>query len=496
MNIIHVALTGLTFLLTLTGSLPAGRGATLGRILRVTGFLTPLIDVFLNSSGALGFQVFFVALASMVAVAVTLHSEGYYKAAGIQALRKQLLFNTMLSSTLLVFNARTLGELTVGLLLLDTLAIIATISGGSRARAAALLYAVLNMTPSIIALISAWTCIGVEGSLTTGFSELSQVSTPQLAAVALLAGFTARLGLAPFHAWLPIVDEEIPEHASAVLSSLVVKTGVFSLLLASSVFELSGILYYVILVQSAATALYGGLKAALQRNIREVLAYSTLSHTGVIGVLYSLTMLHGGGLLELTLYFYVVYHGLVKAHAFMNTALVGRLAGTLDVYKLGYLGGSCPILLAPALTVFLNLAGIPPSYGFPMKLTPLVAVVMLAPAQGPAFTAAGVVLAASSALSILYSARFIACYTGGYRRMLKPPAVVTREELASEYYLASATLILPLLYIAVASPCMPLQLAVVLIALESLTLPLYATLVLRRQGLQAWRGECWLAGAR
>ncbi|ADV64377.1 complex I subunit 5 family protein [Desulfurococcus mucosus] len=503
MNTLHITAMSLAYLLVLSGSLLSDRASRLSKVLRVTGFTMPLLDALINQQGALGFQEYFVVLASLASIAITLHSEGYYRILTGKVSYQQTLLNTTLIAVLTVFNARILGEFVTGLLVLDVLLmLVIMMDKGAENYKVAIYYIVLSAVPADVAVLSLWALIaqymGLDASLTASPAELAAVKIPlsPLPALLILVGFATKLGLFPIHMWLPIVHPEAPKHGSAILSGLVIKIGLFGLLLTSSLFTYSSELHYVTLAQGAITALYGGFAATIQRDVRRLLAYSSLSHAGVMAVTYSLSEIYGSGLLLQLLYFYVIYHGLAKAHAFMNAALMDQLANTFDVYKLGYLGQLHPALIVPAFNIFMNFAGIPPSYGFTMKLVLLASLVMLVSSYGVIPLLAGIAIAVVAVFSIIYSVKIMGCYVGGYRKVLKPPVEVTREELLSEYYATSVTLVFPLIYIAISlsSGYMPLQLLVPLAVVEAITLPVFITVLLSKPLSRIHEPKYWLSG--
>lgn len=501
MNTLHIVLTTLAYALALTGSMSSDKWGRLARILRATGLLLPLIDALVNPVDSLGFQRYFVALASLVAIAVTLHSEGYYRVLYGKTSYQETLLNTTLVTILTVFNTRILGEFVMGLLLLDILLMLVILMDkGAENYRVVVYYITLSAIPADIAVLSTWAMVaqgyGLEASITTSLTQLASnpITLHPLAALLILLGYATKLGLFPIHVWLPIVHPEAPKHGSAILSGLIIKIGVFGLLLSSTIFIFDHALYYLTLVQGVITAIYGSFAATLQRDIRRLLAYSSLGHAGIIAILYSLSMIYGETVLLYLLYFYIVYHGLVKAHAFMNAALIDQLANTFDIYSLGYLGQVYPETVAPAFNIFANFAGIPPSYGFVMKLMVLATAILLVSTHGLTPLLTGVAVAITAVLSILYSVKILGCYIGGYRKVAKPPIEVPRSELASEYYLTAVTLVFPLVYIATSVQYIPIQLSLPLVIIEAISLPLFAWLLVRKPVSKTMDAKYWLSG--
>ena len=181
--------------------------------------------------------------------------------------------------------------------------------------------------------------------------------------VLVLAGAFTKSAQVPFHFWLPAAMEA-PTPVSAYLhSATMVKAGVY--LVARLAPTLGGAAAWDASVTyfGAATLLTGGMLAVAQRDLKRLLAYSTVSALGALMLLLGL----GSGLAAGAAVTFLLVHSLYKGALFMVAGAVDHATGTRDVTRLGGLGASLPLLASAALGAGLAMAGLPPLLGFVAK---------------------------------------------------------------------------------------------------------------------------------
>jgi multicomponent K+:H+ antiporter subunit A len=181
--------------------------------------------------------------------------------------------------------------------------------------------------------------------------------------VLLLIGAFTKSAQFPFHFWLPHAMAA-PTPVSAYLhSATMVKAGVF--LLARLWPVLSGTDLWFTLVCGAGliTLLLGAVAALFQRDIKGVLAYSTISHLGLITLLLGMN----SPLALIAAVFHMMNHATFKASLFMAAGIVDHESGTRNLKRLGGLATVMPITATLATVAAASMAGVPLLNGFLSK---------------------------------------------------------------------------------------------------------------------------------
>jgi proton-translocating NADH-quinone oxidoreductase chain N len=231
---------------------------------------------------------------------------------------------------------------------------------------------------------------GIAASLATGKGGW----IPILAAALYAGGLCVKAGLVPFHAWLPDAYSSGPQAVSVLLAGIVTKTtGVYSLMrLSSSAFSFAPRLDTALVAIGLLSILVGALAALGQKDIKRMLAYSSLSQVGYI----VLGLGTGSALGLAAASFHLFNHATFKTQLFVNAAAVERQAGTRNLDEMGGLSKEMPITGWTSVIAFLSAAGVPLLAGFWSKL-----LIVLAAWQAGMIPAA-VVAALASILTLAY----------------------------------------------------------------------------------------------
>jgi formate hydrogenlyase subunit 3/multisubunit Na+/H+ antiporter MnhD subunit len=204
----------------------------------------------------------------------------------------------------------------------------------------------------------------------------AQSPTPFWASVAFLLaffGFGAKAGILPLHVWLPEAHPAAPSPVSALMSGVMLKTAIYGWLRIG--FEILpeqqawwGVLA---LAFGLATALFGVVFAAVQTDMKRLLAYSSIENIGLLAVALGLALLFSGyGLptlaaLALTaLLYHALNHAFFKSLLFLCTGAVLHATGERNLGRLGGLLRFMPWVGWLALLGSLAAAGLPPLNGF------------------------------------------------------------------------------------------------------------------------------------
>ena len=179
----------------------------------------------------------------------------------------------------------------------------------------------------------------------------------------VLAGIFTKSAQFPVHFWLPHAMAA-PTPVSAYLhSATMVKAGVFLLARLHPVLSGTDLFFYVVSGIGALTLLIGAWNAIFQQDIKGVLAYSTISHLGLITLLFGLST----PLAVVAGVFHILNHATFKASLFMAAGIIDHETGTRDMRRLGNLRRFMPFTSALAIIASLAMAGIPLLNGFLSK---------------------------------------------------------------------------------------------------------------------------------
>jgi multicomponent Na+:H+ antiporter subunit D len=230
--------------------------------------------------------------------------------------------------------------------------ILATYGGTRRELGAALIFTAVNLLGTFVFLLSVAGLYHVTGTLdmARAAARVADVdpNAAILVAVGFFAAFSVKLGLFPFHFWLPTVYTGARPAVAAILSGGLANIGAYGLLrfggeLLPDELALAGTALIVI---GCASIVYGGVLAVSRRTSAEMLAYSAIGQVGYVLVAIGV----GGPAGFAAAILYAVVNSLNKTLLFLTVETRGALVGT--VFALGAL----------------SVAGVPPAAGFVGKL--------------------------------------------------------------------------------------------------------------------------------
>ncbi|MGP6157659.1 MAG: proton-conducting transporter membrane subunit [Vulcanimicrobiaceae bacterium] len=188
-----------------------------------------------------------------------------------------------------------------------------------------------------------------------------------------LVGFGSKAGFVPLHFWLPRAHPVAPPHASALLSGVMLKVALYGLATATLTLAAPVPLAWGIAIVAigTASAVAGVLYAVVDRDLKRLLAYSSVENAGIVAIGLGAALVAGAeGLpavaaLALTAaLFHAFNHGLFKGLLFLGAGAVADSEGTVDLEKLGGLREHM-VWTAPAFLVgCAAIAGLPPFNGF------------------------------------------------------------------------------------------------------------------------------------
>jgi hydrogenase-4 component F len=180
-----------------------------------------------------------------------------------------------------------------------------------------------------------------------------------LAFVFLLVGYGTKVGLAPFHAWLPDAHAEGPTPISAVLSGLLLNVALYALLR-----------FKMVLAANPATLDVGAIMMTLglislvfaafmlyrRRDIKRLFAYSSIEHMGIATFAFGI----GGPIANFAGLLHMTMHSLTKSAIFFAVGHVAQVKGTQRIAEIGGLSVTHPVLAVGLSLGVIAIAGLPP----------------------------------------------------------------------------------------------------------------------------------------
>jgi formate hydrogenlyase subunit 3/multisubunit Na+/H+ antiporter MnhD subunit len=242
-------------------------------------------------------------------------------------------------------------------------------------RSAGFLYLLMAHVGAIAILLSFGILQGGTWQFTFDAMRAAELSPAWASAAFLLAlfGFGAKAGIVPLHVWLPEAHPAAPSPVSALMSGVMLKTAIYGVLRVT--FDLLGNPQWwwglVPLALGLATALFGVVFAAVQTDMKRLLAYSSVENIGVLFTGVGLAIVfHGVGMhvLSALALVAVLYHSLnhafMKSLLFLGTGAVLHATGERNLGRLGGLIHRMPWAGWLTLVGVLAIAGLPPLNGF------------------------------------------------------------------------------------------------------------------------------------
>ena len=240
---------------------------------------------------------------------------------------------------------------------------------------AAIKYFLFGAMSSAIIIYGMSIAYGIAGSTNIGeviqaFAVLDAEMVPLglLAVGMLIAGFGFKMGLVPFHMWLPDTYEGSPPPITALLAAGTKKAGFAAalriIILGTIALNLDWTLALGVIAIMTMTV--GNIAAIMQKNLTRMLAYSSIGHAGYILIGISIAPFSGLGL-QASL-FHILNHAVMKGAAFIAVAGIVTTLGITHLDKIKGLGRKMPITALGLVISLLALAGVPPLNGFWSKL--------------------------------------------------------------------------------------------------------------------------------
>jgi hydrogenase-4 component B len=326
-------------------------------------------------------SAFFSVTLAALAAAVSLYSFGYLK--GMEGRRNLgafgFFFNLLLLSVALVFTASNAFFFLVAweVMALAAYCLVSFEHEKKKARDAGVLFLIMSHAGTGLLLIAFLVLASACGSLDfSSFHLLASRLTPlQQGTVFLLFlfGFGVKAGVVPLHIWIPEAHPVSPSNVSALMSGIVLKTGIYGM--ARVFFDFYGApplwMGTVVLALGVASALLGVLYALMEHDLKRLLAWHSIENIGIIligfGAALMFRALGQANLAALALIaglYHTFNHAMFKGLLFMGAGSVVEATHTRNMEKMGGLIRLMPVTALCFLVGAVAISGLPPLNGF------------------------------------------------------------------------------------------------------------------------------------
>ena len=232
---------------------------------------------------------------------------------------------------------------------------------------AAMKFFLFTLVGSLLMLVAiVYLYFAAGGAPTFDYRELLGTELPldvqRLLFLAFFASFAVKVPLVPFHTWLPDAHTEAPTAGSVMLAGVLLKMGAYGLIRFAIPFfpDAARELAPIIIGLSIVGIIYGALVAAMQKDLKRLIAYSSVAHLGFVtlGIFVGSIQGMSGGILQM------VSHGLSTGALFMLVGALYDRRHTRLIADFGGLAKVVPVFSGIFLFVALSSLGLPGLNGF------------------------------------------------------------------------------------------------------------------------------------
>lgn len=380
-----------------------------------------------------GLSAFMVLVISLLVVATAIYSLSYMKEyLGKGAWTMGFFMNTFIASMVALVVCDNAFYFIVFFEMMSLASYFLVISEqNEKAVKAGLQYFLIAHAGSVLIMIAFYILYRETGSLNFADFANAELTNYQASTVFLLAffGFGAKAGVITLHGWLPQAHPAAPSHASALMSGVMVKIGVFGIIKVSIDFLGAEVAWwgYLVLAFGCVSSVLGVLYALAEHDIKRLLAYHTVENVGIIligvgiamiGIANEMPVLATLGMLGAL--YHLLNHAVFKGLLFLGAGSVIYRVHTKDMEKMGGLAKLMPLTAIAFLIGTMAISALPPLNGFVSEWFIYQSLLAMSKEGGMAMQVAApiavVMLAITGALACMCFVKvFGICFTGAAR---------------------------------------------------------------------------------
>ena len=268
-------------------------------------------------------------------------------------------------------------------------------------------YLVMSATAGAFLILSMAIIYGMTGTL--NFAAIADglrgaAASPWIFVLfsTLVVGFGVKSAIVPLHTWLPDAHPEAPSPISALLSGIVIETGLYALTRVLFLTFEPGMFKLPIAFLAVLTMTLANVMALRQSDIKRLLAYSSIAQIGYMLVGLAAGTAYG----MMGLFLHVFNHSMMKGMAFLAAGSIVHETGTRDIKSLRGVGKMMPLTSISLFITLLGLGGVPGTNGFISKYH------LFSAAFGSGLAWLGIMGVLNSALSMAYYIRIMQVLLG------------------------------------------------------------------------------------
>jgi hydrogenase-4 component B len=360
-------------------------GLTAATALRAGGAARGVLFVHHASGFSLDYSIdplaaWFLIVLSALSLPIAIFSIGYTRHPPLdgRSVFLGIAFNVLLLSVELVFVAADVIAFLFAweLMTLGTAALVATEYENLETRRAAYLYLVMSHVATGALIAAFFTLASTSGSVSLATLLAGDVlvgPARDIVFILFFVGFGVKAGIIPLHVWLPEAHPAAPSGISALMSGVLIKTGIYGIVRFCAFGLGTPPLWWgvIVLVVGGVSAVLGVLYALMQHDLKRLLAYHSIENIGIIllGVGAGMIAVAGGqhSLAAVGIaagLYHVLNHAVFKGLLFLSAGSVVVATGTRQIETFGGLLRRMPVTGACFLIGAVAISGLPPLNGF------------------------------------------------------------------------------------------------------------------------------------